>query len=66
MSWNEFPPVYSSPGSTRTAKSGETYTVYGYEKHDKNIESDSYTWYQIGYNMWIADDGTWLTFTPNE
>ena len=43
-------------------KKGETCNVFEIE----NSGSDGYTWYQIGYTQWIADDGTWLTYTPKE
>jgi|GEM_PF-4039328 len=36
-----------------TVNKGETYTVY----ETKNNEG--YTWYRIGNDQWIADDGTW-------
>ena len=32
---------------------GETYTVY------EQIEDSEYTWYRIGEDRWIANDGTW-------
>lgn len=57
---------YKTSDKIGSAKLGETYVVYGYEKHTSEVEGNPYTWYQIGYNMWVADDGTWLTFTPNE
>lgn len=38
---------------------GNTYDVY-------NITSgDGFTWYQIGRNQYIADNGTWVTYTAN-
>lgn len=29
-------------------------------------ETGEYTWYRIGENRWIADNGTFLRYTPNE
>lgn len=38
------------------AKKGKTYDVY-------EIKSGGgYTWYRIGEDEWIADDGTWITY----
>ena len=41
------------------AENGKTYEVY----EMKN--SGSYTWYRIGQNKWIADNGSWCAFTTN-
>lgn len=38
---------------------GKTYNVYEYYK------TQVYEWYRIGANQWIANDGTWCTYTPN-
>ena len=27
------------------------------------VQNQSYIWYRIGLNMWIANDGTWVHFT---
>ena len=40
-----------------TVYQGETYDVYGVFK------SADYTWYRIGEGMWVADDGSYLTYT---
>lgn len=39
------------------AKEGATYTFYDIQ------EADSYTWYRIGKEQWIADNGDWLEVT---
>lgn len=39
------------------ADEGKTYYVFEVTK------DDSYTWYRIGEDQWIADDGTWVTYT---
>ncbi len=41
------------------ARKGETYTATAISV------DDNYTWYMIGENQWIADDGTWLDVTFN-
>ena len=38
------------------AEEGKTYDVYGV------TSADGYTWYQIGTNQYIADNGTWVTY----
>lgn len=38
------------------AEEGKTYDVYGV------TSADGYTWYQIGTNQYVADNGTWLTY----
>ena len=45
-----------------TANKGELFIVF-----DK-VNDEGYTWYKVsGYDgCWIADDGTWLTFTPKQ
>jgi len=35
-------------------KKDETYTVY------ETTSNEGYTWYRIGNDQWIADDGTWV------
>lgn len=42
-----------------TATSGQTYDVYS------STTSGGYTWYQIGNNQWIADNGSWVTYKAN-
>lgn len=39
-----------------TAENGKTYQVY-----EKN-SAEGYTWYRIGDNQWVADDGSWVTY----
>lgn len=39
------------------AEEGKTYYVF------ETASDDSYTWYRIGEDQWIADDGSWLTYT---
>lgn len=40
---------------------------YGQEFEVYEItEAGGYTWYRIGENRWIADNGTFLRYTPNE
>ena len=39
------------------AREGATYTYYGTE------EGEGYTWYRIGKDQWIADQGEWLEVT---
>lgn len=50
------------------AGTGSNYAIVGYAQeggsyvaYDKK-ENNGYTWYQIGVNEWIADNGSWLTF----
>lgn len=38
---------------------GDTKDVY------ETKTAEGYTWYRIGTNQWIADDGTWVTYTVN-
>lgn len=38
---------------------GKTYDVYSI------TSGDGFTWYQIGRNQYIADNGTWVTYTAN-
>lgn len=40
-----------------TVYQGENYDVYGV------YVADDFTWYRIGEDMWVADDGTYLTYT---
>lgn len=40
-------------------KKGKTYDVY------ETKTSGGYTWYRIGDDQWIADDGTWITYKSN-
>jgi hypothetical protein len=35
---------------------GQTFTVTSVK------EAEGYTWYEIGENMWIASDGSWVTY----
>lgn len=49
----EFPKVVPD-GSVQINK---LFDVYAIE------EAEGFTWYEINDNMWIADDGTWLTYT---
>jgi len=44
-------------------KKGEKYKVYAI---DESLNDESYVWYQIGDNQWVADDGTWMKYTPKE
>ena len=39
------------------AREGATYTYYAAE------EGEGYTWYRIGKDQWIADQGEWLEIT---
>ena len=39
------------------ATGGETFEVL------EESKDDTYTWYRIGEDRWIASDGTWITFT---
>ena len=39
---------------------GQEFDVYEIQ------ENGGYTWYRIGENRWIADNGTFLRYTPNE
>lgn len=39
---------------------GKTYTVYAKK------ENNGYTWYQIEEGQWVADNGSWVTFTASE
>lgn len=50
--------------STEASKLGcvainKSYLIYEIQ------ESKDYTWYRIGEDLWIANDGTWVTFTSN-
>ena len=45
---------------TGSVSQGQIYNVY------EIVDSQDLTWYQIGCNKWIADDGNWLTFTPKQ
>ena len=42
-----------------TATNGQSYDVYS------TTSSGGYTWYQIGNNQWIADNGSWVTYKAN-
>ena len=48
-------PTKDAP-SLGKAENGKTYEVLEIK------EAEGYTWYKIGDNQWIADDGTWLTY----
>lgn len=39
---------------------GNTYYVY------ETVHDTDYTWYKIGEDQWIADDGTWCTYQMKE
>lgn len=41
------------------ATNGQTYDVYS------TTSAGGYTWYQIGNNQWIADNGSWVTYKAN-
>lgn len=42
-----------------TAVNGKTYDVFEIKKNEE------YTWYRIGDNRWIADNGTWCNYQEN-
>lgn len=42
-----------------SATNGQTYDVYS------TTSAGGYTWYQIGNNQWIADNGSWVTYKAN-
>ena len=48
-------PTKDAP-SLGKAENGKSYEVLEIK------EAEGYTWYKIGDNQWIADDGTWLTY----
>ena len=42
------------------ALNGEVHNVY------EITEAEDYTWYRVEDDIWIPDDGTWMTYTPAE
>lgn len=46
-----------SGNAVGSAVSGETYQVLNLQ------EAEGYTWYEIAENVWIASDGTWVSYT---
>ncbi len=44
----------STKNNIGVVKNGETYSVIN------AVENEGYTWYEIGINQWVADDGTWF------
>ena len=46
-------------GKVGSAVNGQTYDVFS------TTSSGGYTWYQIGEGKWIADNGSWVTYTAN-
>lgn len=56
--------IRTGPGTSfettgKNALSGAEYDVY------ETTEAGGFTWYRIGDSRWIADDGTWLSFSAN-
>lgn len=49
-----------SSESTGVALNGEVHNVY------EITEAEDYTWYRVEDDIWIPDDGTWMTYTPVE
>lgn len=49
-----------SSESAGVALNGEVHNVYEITK------ADEYTWYRVEDDIWIPDDGTWMTYTPAE
>lgn len=56
------PKVYAGDEPIGKVEKGQKYKVY----QIINNGFEPYIWYEIGPGQYIADDGTWLTFTPNE
>jgi len=54
------PSTVSKENIVGKAHMGETYTVFE-QRNDKD-----YTWYRIGENQWIANDGTWCVEYGNK
>ena len=46
------------------AKTGDKFKVYRIWDDRCIYTNDQYVWYQIDNDKWIADDGTWLKYTP--
>lgn len=49
-----------SSESAGVALNGEVHDVY------EITEAEDYTWYRVEDDIWIPDDGTWMTYTPVE
>lgn len=49
-------PTTKGNNQIRLVTEGQEYYVYEIK------ENEGYTWYRIGENMWIADDGTWIYY----
>ena len=49
-----------SSESAGVALNGEVHNVY------EITEEEDYTWYRVEDDIWIPDDGTWMTYTPVE
>ncbi len=49
-----------SSESAGVALNGEVHNVY------EITEAEDYTWYRVEDDIWIPDDGTWMTYTPAE
>ena len=47
-----------SSESAGVALNGEVHSVY------EITEAEDYTWYRVEEDIWIPDDGTWMTYTP--
>lgn len=47
-----------SSESAGVALNGEVHNVY------EITEAEDYTWYRVEDDIWIPDDGTWMTYTP--
>lgn len=48
----------TSSESAGVALNGEVHNVY------EITEAEDYTWYRIEEDVWVPDDGTWMTYTP--
>lgn len=46
-------------GKVGSTTNGQTYDVFS------TTTAGGYTWYQIGEGKWIADNGSWVTYTAN-
>ena len=51
-------PSTSAEALSSPAMRGVTETVY------EITQAEGYTWYRIGDNQWIADNGEWVTYSP--
>lgn len=52
-------PTTNEDNKVDTVTIGKQLTVY------EITENVGYTWYRIGENRWVADNGSWVTYCPN-